>query len=60
MCGTMTFIINLGFRSCIKGVVYTAYYLTRPDSLLPQGHLLMFQKAAPQGQTGLEVELYRA
>ena len=32
-----------------------AYYLMRPNSLLHQGHLVMFQTATLQGQTGLEL-----
>ena len=29
----------------------------QPDSLLPQGHLAMFQRTTLKGQTGLEHEL---
>ena len=31
--------------------------IIQPDSLQPQGHLVMFQRATYQGQTGLELEL---
>ena len=37
---------------------YSAHYLIQPDSHLPQGHLVMFQRATLQGQTGLELELF--
>ena len=35
----------------------SVYNISQPDTLLPQGHLVMFQRATLQGPTGSEHKL---